>query len=82
MRITGKTEVEAVLADPGFAPPQPEPAGQPGTMTWLRATVTRLSTGSLLLRAALGAALETARSFATEGAMPTALPSCAEIQAL
>jgi cytochrome P450 len=38
-------EVQAVIADPRFVPPPPAPAGEPGTMTWLRAMVARFSGG-------------------------------------
>ena len=38
-------EVQAVIADPRFVPPPPAPAGEPGTMTWLRALVARFSGG-------------------------------------
>jgi hypothetical protein len=39
-------EVQAVIADPRFVPPPPAPAGEPGTMTWLRATVARFASGA------------------------------------
>lgn len=35
-----------ILADPRFVPPPPEPPGPVGTMTWLRATVARFSSGA------------------------------------
>jgi 2-methylisocitrate lyase-like PEP mutase family enzyme len=41
--------------------------------------VARVSTGSLLFRAALGAAVATARSVASNGAGPTGLPQYTEI---
>jgi hypothetical protein len=34
-----------ILADPRFVPPPPEPPGPVGTMTWLRASVARFSSG-------------------------------------
>lgn len=45
MDITGDDQVRAIIADPRFVPPPPEPAGPVGTMTWLRATVARFSSG-------------------------------------
>ncbi|MEU8059719.1 isocitrate lyase/PEP mutase family protein [Microbispora bryophytorum] len=44
--------------------------------------VRRISTGSLLLRAALHAVAETARAVAAGGQIPTGLPSYADVQAL
>jgi cytochrome P450 len=46
MDITEPTDVRAIFADPRFVPPPPEPAGPMGTMTWLRASVARFSTGA------------------------------------
>jgi hypothetical protein len=45
MDITGHAEVQAIIADPRFVPPPPEPAGPVGTMAWLRASVARFSSG-------------------------------------
>jgi hypothetical protein len=45
MNITG-TAVQEILADPRFVPPPPPPAGLVGTMTWLRASVARFSSGA------------------------------------
>jgi cytochrome P450 len=48
--FTRHADVSAVLADPQFAPPAPPPAGPPGTVAWLRATVARFSAGADHLR--------------------------------
>ncbi|TCO53500.1 oxidoreductase [Actinocrispum wychmicini] len=50
MDITGVAEVQAIIADPRFVPPPPEPAGPVGTMTWLRASVARFSSGEIHTR--------------------------------
>jgi hypothetical protein len=45
MDITGPEQVQAIIADPRFVPPPPDPPGPVGTMTWLRASVARFSSG-------------------------------------
>ncbi|MFG2650524.1 isocitrate lyase/phosphoenolpyruvate mutase family protein [Streptomyces sp. NPDC048436] len=57
----------------------------PGHLTYRRLAemgVRRVSSGSLLFRAALHAAVETARSLTRDGAVPDGLPSYADAQAL
>lgn len=45
MEFTGSA-VQEILADPRFVPPPPPPAGPVGTLTWLRASVARFSSGA------------------------------------
>jgi len=44
--VTDPAEVRAILADPGYAVPDPGRGALPGTMLWLRQTVARFSTGA------------------------------------
>ncbi|MEV4319875.1 hypothetical protein [Actinocrispum sp. NPDC049592] len=44
MDIADPRTVQAIIADPRFAPPPPEP-GPMGTMRWLRSSVVRFSSG-------------------------------------
>ena len=53
-----------------------------GTRSGSRLGVARVSTGSLLFRAGLGAALETAAAVAEGRTITTAIPTTAQIQAL
>jgi cytochrome P450 len=43
--VKGHAEVCSVLADPRYVVPPVEPAGAPGTLSWLRATVARFCNG-------------------------------------
>ncbi|HMG61817.1 MAG TPA: hypothetical protein VK599_02620, partial [Streptosporangiaceae bacterium] len=38
-------DIRAVLADPRFTVPPPGPGGPPGTVSWLRASVSRFASG-------------------------------------
>jgi cytochrome P450 len=45
LNVTRYADVRAVLADPGYVVPPVGPAGERGTIAWLRATVARFSNG-------------------------------------
>ncbi|WP_193318162.1 cytochrome P450 family protein [Nonomuraea phyllanthi] len=45
MRITRRAQAEAVLSDPRYVPPPVRQDAEPGTLAWLRARVSRFSTG-------------------------------------